>query len=168
MLRKILIAGFVLFSFNVSAQEYDFNDEMKCLADNIYWEARNQSFAGMVAVGNVTMNRVNDPRYPDTICEVVKQGPTQRSWTDPTKYYPVRHRCQFSWYCDGKPDIIPDEDYALYEHIRTTTLRISSGWFGDNTFGSTHYHATYVKPEWAETKTKMTQIGDHIFYKWEK
>lgn len=168
MLRKLLIAGFIIFSFSASAEEYTFDEEMTCLADNMYWEARNQSFAGQVAVGNVTINRVNDDRYPDSICEVVKQGPTQPSWKDPSVFYPVRHRCQFSWYCDGKEDDIHPEDLALYEHLRTVAVKVSTGWFGDNTFGATHYHATYVKPEWASTKTKTTKIDDHIFYKWEK
>ena len=73
--------------------------EVSCLAMNMYHEARNQSFAGQLAVANVTMNRVNDERFPDTICEVVKQGPTRPSWKDKTKRVPIRNRCQFLWFC---------------------------------------------------------------------
>ena len=73
-------------------------EEIRCLAENIYWEARNQSKEGRLAVAQVTLNRVEDPRFPNTICGVVKQ----------TKYYPSGridlHSCQFSWYCDGKSD----------------------------------------------------------------
>ena len=30
----------------------------------------------------------------------------------------------------------------------------------------THYHATYVRPAWARTKTRTTRIEKHIFYRW--
>ena len=38
----------------------------------------------------------------------------------------------------------------------------------DITDGATHYHADYVSPAWKKSKTKTTEIGDHIFYRWEK
>ena len=86
------------------AQEVNADEsEIECLAQNIYHEARSESTAGRMAVALVTLNRVNDKRFPDSICGVVKQ----------TKYYPSGnidlHSCQFSWYCDGKPDTIKDE-----------------------------------------------------------
>ena len=80
-----------------------------CLALNTYHEAKNQSLVGQIATAQVVMNRVEDKRFPNTICEVVKQGPTRPSWEDPKKEYPIRHRCQFSWYCDGKDDTPKNE-----------------------------------------------------------
>ena len=77
-----------------------------CLAENVYFEARNQGTAGWSAVISVTLNRVKDKRFPNTVCEVVKQGPTRESWKKNGIYYPIRHKCQFSWYCDGKADKI--------------------------------------------------------------
>ena len=38
----------------------------------------------------------------------------------------------------------------------------------DITDGATHYHADYVFPAWRKSKTKTVEIGDHIFYRWEK
>ena len=73
-----------------------------CLALNTYHEAKNQSLVGQIATAQVVMNRVEDDRFPSTVCEVVKQDPTRPSWEDPEKEYPIKHRCQFSWYCDGK------------------------------------------------------------------
>jgi len=143
-------------------------EEVKCLADNIYWEARNQTVKGMFAVGNVTMNRMKDRRFPNTVCEVVYQGPTRPSWKDKTKYYPVKNRCQFSWYCDGKADVVPKQDEALYDLILMMSFKIYSGKLKDLTDGATHYHADYVRPEWASSKTKTMKIGQHIFYRWEK
>ena len=138
-----------------------------CLALNTYHEAKNQSLVGQIATAQVVMNRVADDRYPNTVCEVVKQGPHRPSWENPEKEYPVRHRCQFSWYCDGKSDIPKNEkawkkaqDVAFLVYYNKINL--------DVTEGATHYHATYVRPAWARTKTRTTRIEKHIFYRWEK
>ena len=138
-----------------------------CLALNTYHEAKNQSMIGQIATAQVVMNRVEDSRYPNTVCEVVKQGPTRTSWKDPSKRIPVKHRCQFSWFCDGKSDIPKNkkawkkaQDYAYL--VLNNRIQI------DVTEGATHYHATYVKPSWAKTKTRTTRIETHIFYRWEK
>ena len=138
-----------------------------CLALNTYHEAKNKSLVGQVATAQVVMNRVEDDRFPSTVCEVVKQGPTRPSWEDPEKEYPIKHRCQFSWYCDGKPDTPKNEkawrkaqDVAFIVYYNKIQL--------DVTEGATHYHATYVRPSWAKTKKRTTRIEKHIFYRWEK
>ena len=143
------------------------HEEVTCLAENMYYEARNQSFAGQLAVSNVVMNRVADDRYPDTICEVVKQGPVRPSWKGTGKMIPVRNRCQFSWWCDGKSDEPKDietydELYDLATHILYQAMP-----YLDITEGATHYHADYVTPSWAATKTRTVEIEDHIFYRWD-
>jgi len=136
-------------------------EALVCLALNVYHEARDQPFIGQVAVAQVVMNRVKDERYPDDVCGVVKQGLTYSWDTD----YPVLNRCQFSWYCDGKSDKTPDAE----AHNRSMLVAhgVMNGHLDDFVEGSTHYHATYVRPDWAETKTKVVQIGEHIFYRWE-
>ena len=138
-----------------------FAEALVCLALNIYHEARDQPFIGQVAVAQVVMNRVYDDRYPDDVCEVVMQGPTY-SWKPD---FPVRHRCQFSWYCDGKSDRTPDQ--TAWEQALIIAQGVHTGNLDDFVEGATHYHATYVLPEWAETKTLVVQIGEHIFYRWE-
>ena len=140
----------------------------ECLALNMYHEARGQGIAGELAVTAVVLNRVNDKRYPNTICEVVEQGPTRTSWQDPKIRFPVKNRCQFSWFCDGKSDTprnkkIYNRMYNLADAILGNEIS-----FLDITGGATHYHADYVSPAWAKTKTKTTEIMDHIFYRWEK
>ena len=47
-----------------------------CLAKNIYFEAKSESFVGQSAVALVVLNRVKDKRYPDSVCAVVYEGPT--------------------------------------------------------------------------------------------
>lgn len=138
-----------------------FAEALVCLALNVYHEARDQPFIGQVAVAQVVMNRVDDLRYPDTVCEVVEQGPTY-SWKPD---FPVRHRCQFSWYCDGKSDKPRDEQ--AWSNAMMVAHGVFYGNLDDFTEGATHYHATYVHPEWAATKTEIVQIGDHIFYRWD-
>ena len=138
-----------------------------CLALNTYHEAKNQSLVGQIATAQVVMNRVEDNRFPNTICEVVKEGPTRPSWEDPKKEYPIRHRCQFSWYCDGKPDI-PKNEKAWQKAQDVAFLVLYDKIKLDVTEGATHYHATYVRPSWAKTKKRTTRIEKHIFYRWEK
>ena len=156
-------------AFPVPMEMMNMEDDITCLADNMYWEARNQSVKGMLAVGYVTMNRVSDDRYPWNVCEVVEQGPVRESWKNKGEFYPVCNRCQFSWYCDGKSDDIPEADAELYMLIKAMAFKIYFAQDGnDFTQGATHYHAYYVSPEWASTKTQTVTIGDHIFYRWEQ
>ena len=154
-MKKIILVCLLLIGFNA------YGSERECLAENIYFEARNQGFAGWVAVAQVTLNRVKDTRFPNTICEVVKQGLTYESG------FPIRDKCQFSWYCDGIPDEIHQKQ--LYSKILAfSEMMLAKENVLDITDGATHYHADYVKPDWAKTKTRTTEIGDHIFYRWEK
>ena len=141
--------------------------DLDCLARNIYWEARSEPYHGMVAVAQVTLNRVEHKSFPDDICDVVYQGPTRASWKDSSVYYPVKHRCQFSWYCDGRSD--EPRDKKTYKRLLTISKSIVYNTinFVDITDGATHYHADYVKPAWAKVKTRTTRIGNHIFYRWE-
>ena len=136
---------------------------LMCLALNTYHEAKNQSMIGQVATAQVVMNRVADSRYPNSVCEVVKQGPKYKG-----SDVPVRHKCQFSWFCDGKSDE-PRKDSKEWRMAQEYARIVLSGRIVlDVTEGATHYHATYVKPSWAKTKTRTTRIESHIFYRWEK
>ena len=144
-----------------------FQQEAYCLAQNVYFEARNQPAAGQMAVMSVTINRVNDERFPNTVCGVVYEGPSRPSWKGTGEMIPIRHKCQFSWYCDGKSDEIKNKD--AFEEILLLSELVISGTMSimDITEGATHYHADYVRPAWAETKTKTIEIEDHIFYRWD-
>ena len=151
-------------------------EEARCLAENIYHEARDQGTAGWLAVAAVTLNRATDDRFPDTICGVVFQAETKESWTTKGKdvpeiervFYPVRHRCQFRWYCDGKADDI--NNISVYMEIMSLTRLLLTSQFMmfDITDGATFYHADSITPSWAKSKTKTIEIGDHIFYRWKR
>ena len=148
-------------SYKVSVQNIPFNLENSyhCLASNIYWEARNQSLEGKLAVAQVTLNRVESSKYPNTICGVVTQ----------TRYYPSGridlHSCQFSWYCDGIKDE-PIETWGFsYDESFNLAVNFLEKRPMDVTDGSTHYHSVKVEPYWSSTLNKTTQIEEHIFYK---
>ena len=136
-------------------------ESLMCLALNVYHEAKNQSFMGQVAVAQVVMNRVKDARYPNTVCDVVKQAETYKY--KPT--IPIKNKCQFSWYCDGKSDK-PEEPKAWRDAMHVAN-GVYNGHIGDFVEGATHYHAYYVNPSWAKVKKYVLRIDDHIFYKWE-
>lgn len=142
-----------------------------CMAKNMYHEAKSQSLAGQLAVGLVVLNRVKSKNWPNDVCKVIYQGPVRESWKtkkDPSlksherEYYPIRHRCQFSWYCDGFRDSIKEP--TVYAKIYKYANKLIGNQIFDFTNGSTHYHATYVSPDWSNLKV-VTVIDDHIFYK---
>ena len=130
-----------------------------CLAMNLYHETRGETLAGNIAVGYVTMNRVADKRYPDTVCGVVHQA-KYHGWD---LVNPIKNRCQFSWYCDGLSDN-PQDGKAMLESV-ILAKHIIAGTVTDISEGATHYHATYVNPYWSGDMTVVLEVGQHIFYK---
>ncbi len=153
------------------------NRQAHCLALNVYYEARGSNLADMYAVSDVVLNRVRDTRYPNTICDVIYQGPVRESWKtkqDPElpdeerQYNPVRNMCQFSWYCDGKDDIPDDETGWATAQMVAGSILFANKHRGI-TEGATHYHATYVRPNWRNDRgmQHIGRIGSHIFYRWE-
>lgn len=125
--------------------------QQKCLAEAIYFEARSEPRKGQLAVAQVVLNRVKNPAYPDTICKVVYQNRD--------KY----NECQFSFACDGRRDVVFDQ--ASWRQAKQLAGEVTSGaaWL-DDVGTSTHYHATYVRPNWASVFKKKAKIGLHVFY----
>ena len=138
----------------------DDKPEMWCLALNIYYEARSSNRADRMAVADVVLNRVNHTYYPNTVCEVVQQG---KQYADGRM---VRNRCQFSWYCDGKSDWPTNMDAWVEAQQIAYNMLVHNDARGI-TEGATHYHATYVSPQWARDFALVGRIGEHIFYRWE-
>lgn len=127
--------------------------EARCLAIGIYHEARGEPDAGQIAVGQVIMNRVRSNYYPDTPCGVVFQNAEKK------------HRCQFSFACDGRSDEPQDFDaWARAVAIAGTLVEGDNPALDADLAISTHYHATSVRPGWAAKLRRTGQIGRHIFY----
>lgn len=137
------------------------SEERHCLTEAIYFEARNQTVNGKIAVGSVILNRVKNSNFPDTICGVVHQGPLDGS--------PITlHRCQFSYYCDGKSDKPPTDnilEIAAWDMAHFVSEALLLGMVDRNAGGGTHYHADYVTPFWSEVYTQVAVVDKHLFYK---
>ena len=163
-MKHFITAVMLLFvSGSASAQNFELEKlfpQVECMALNIYYEARGSNLADKAAVADVVLNRVNDTRYPNTVCEVVKQGLQDANGNM------RRNKCQFSWYCDGKADNPQNQDlYVEAQSIAWNMVEESK--YRGITEGATHYHATYVNPRWASTLQLVGRIGAHIFYRWE-
>ena len=142
--------------------------DAECLAKNIYFEAGVESTAGKLAVANVTINRTSDKNYPNTICGVVQEGIHYYNAAK-DKHFPVRDRCQFSWYCDGLLD--EPREGRTWESAQELAKRVLVNHYDkaliDITDGATHYHANWMEtyPSWSKKKKVMASIDRHIFYR---
>ena len=130
----------------------DWRSEIECLALNIYHEARGEPMRGQLAVGHVVLNRVADRRFPSSVCGVVRQGEENRL-----------HRCQFSWWCDGRSD--RPRDAEAWRESKALARTVFWGFSKDPSQGALWYHATYVKPLWRKALDRGPKIGEHIFYR---
>lgn len=138
--------------FVLSATGADRNRAVQCLAEAVYYEAAREPEVGQEAVAQVVLNRLRHPAYPKSVCGVVYQGSARATG------------CQFTFTCDGSLRYKPMA--ALWSRAKVVAERALNGYV-DKTVGSaTHYHAQYVAPYWAPTLVKMTQVGQHIFYRW--
>ena len=134
-------------------------EQRECLAQNIYHEARGETIAGQVAVAWVTLNRMESNRFPNTICDVVYQARTDSNGN------PLRHQCQFSWYCDGRSDRIRNQ--REWEDVQLITDVVLLDWArakDSPVSNATFYHADYVEPYWASAFTEVAVVDSHIFY----
>lgn len=116
-----------------------------CLALNMYHESAGESEIGQIAVGFVTLNRVVDPGWRDTICEVVYQ------------------RSQFSWTL--RPSKIPHKHKALFMKTLVLAKRVIHDINLDPSGGSTYFHAVGTMPCWLPDVDKYVTIDNHVFYR---
>ena len=129
--------------------------DVKCLAKNIYYESRGEPTEGKVAVGIVTLNRVNHPSYPDTVCDVVHH----KTKTNSGKYI-----CQFSWTCNKR--IPPKETDPIWRESVNIAMKLLLGEYTmlQQKYKKAYYfHNTSVSPQWRTTQ--VARVGRHIFYR---
>lgn len=138
--------------FVLSADADDSARALHCMTQAIYYEAAREPVRGQQAVAQVVLNRVRHPAYPKSICGVIYQGAAR-----PTG-------CQFTFTCDGALHWTPQA--SLWRQAQDVARRALGGFVDKDVGSATHYHAAYVVPYWAPTLVKMTQVGQHIFYRW--
>ena len=132
-----------------------FNEDVNCLAQNIYYEAAKEPFEGKLAVAQVTLNRVNSGKFANNVCGVVKQK-------DKINGVMI---CQFSWFCNQAYMHIIRNQYQWEESVIAAKKALTEPVAHDGIYrtGAMYYHANYVNPGWK--LTRVTQIGNHIFYR---
>lgn len=123
--------------------------DWECMTRAIYFEARGESLRGQFAVAEVILNRMDSPDYPATVCGVVEQSSAAG--------------CQFSFYCDGRTDQMRDAR-AIWRAERIARVMMD-GAPRALTMGATHFHATWVQPDWSAQLPLTVAIGAHLFYR---
>jgi spore germination cell wall hydrolase CwlJ-like protein len=124
---------------------------LRCLTQAVYYEAANEPLQGRRAVAQVVLNRMRHPAYPNSVCSVVYQG-IERGWG-----------CQFSFVCDGA--LLRTPATGLWREAQAVAQAALGGYVEASVGTATHYHADYVLPKWAFNLGKITQLGRHIFYR---
>jgi spore germination cell wall hydrolase CwlJ-like protein len=138
--------------FVLTADGGDRARAVHCMAQAVYYEAAREPLKGQQAVAQVVLNRMRHPAYPKSVCGVVFQGAARTTG------------CQFTFTCDGSLRWAPQAD--LWRRAEEVAKRALAGYVDKQVGSATHYHAAYVAPYWAPTLVKMTQVGQHIFYRW--
>lgn len=129
-------------------------DELQCLAENIYFEARGEPLNGQYAVAEVTLNRTRAPHFPHTICAVVHEA----HW-DPGRRRAV---ADFSWTELG--DLYPGDGLA-WKRAKDVANAEYDDLHDPVVPGALFYHSTSVRPAWARNRKTVATIGNHIFYR---
>jgi len=128
--------------------------ELNCLAMNVYYESRGEPVDGQYGVAEVTMNRVSDSRYPDTVCAVVYQ----KRWDTLRK----RNVSAFSW---TEFDVMPHPQGQAWESAKAVATSTYRGERQAVLDGAVHYHAVHIRPSWSVGNPPVARIGRHIFYR---
>ncbi|MBA6141693.1 MULTISPECIES: cell wall hydrolase [Pseudomonas] len=126
------------------------DDSLTCLARTLYWEAKGADAKDMAAVASVVLNRLGQDGFPDTICGVVKQGVESKA-------------CQFSWWCDGRPDQV--EEPQRYDVAKEIARKALNQQLQDSTGGALYFHDRSVHPAWAKTYRRTAKTTHFLFYK---
>ena len=123
------------------------SSDPKCnlLAEVIVFEARGEPNIGKAAVAHVILNRKQDPRWGNSIRDVIHQP-----W-------------QFSYLKDKHKQAPPTN--RDWDKARKIAHAVISGAEYNPVGDATHYHATHVRPTWAKKLQPVAKIGNHIFYK---
>jgi len=150
----LMILLLVLMRVDISKAE---ESEISCLAEAIYFESRSEGLLSQLGVAIVVLNRAELENYPSNVCDVVHQA---KEW----KGNPIRNKCMFSYWCDGKSERI--ENHNAYEQSLFVAKLALNGVTIKAISDATHYHARYVKPGWSQSKRfkRLIRLDNHIFY----
>lgn len=126
--------------------------QTRCLALSVYWEGRSEIEAGQVAIAHTVLNRARNGKFPRAICSVVTQGDNDG-----------KPGCQFAWWCDGKSD--EPTNASQWKAAVKAAQQAMSPKAPDPTGGALYFHGNNDNPCWKKTRTQLTCIGNHVFYR---
>jgi N-acetylmuramoyl-L-alanine amidase len=141
----VLAAVFATAASAAAAEDAPSERTVSCLAEAVYFEARGEPTQGRAAVAYVVLNRAESGKFPKTPCAVVAEG------------------CQFSYRCDGRPETLADR--ADRDAAFATAKAVLTGAVADPTHGALFFHASRIRPGWFEKRTRVGEIGNHVFYR---
>ena len=124
----------------------ELSDEMLCLAQAVYFEARGESLSGQLAVAQVVINRAESGRFASSYCGVVTQP------------------SQFSFVRGGR---IPSANVgsAAWNRAAAIALIAHEGLWRSEAGDALYFHASHVSPRWARARTTLATIDRHVFYR---
>lgn len=149
-LRRVSLTGPAAQPFRLG-NALDASRDLDCLTQAAYYEARGEGRDGMRAVVQVVLNRVRHPAFPKSVCSVVFQGSARSTG------------CQFSFTCSGA--MRGRVNRAAWDRARNVASAALSGSVFAPVGNSTHFHTTAVSPRWGASLVRVTQVGDHLFYR---
>jgi spore germination cell wall hydrolase CwlJ-like protein len=147
-------SGYKVDRARAIAEHHDERKNLMCLARNVYFEARGEPMKGQRAVAEVTLNRVASGNYPDSICDVVYQ----KGWDASRK----RYVGAFSW---TEFKNLPNPAGEAWKQAWQAAEEVYFGTEPPVVEGAMHFHAVYIKPDWAHGRRPIAKIGQHVFYK---
>ncbi len=153
MASPFLTAGQVLAADEVVADKMaseEMSSDLACLAKASYFEARGEGQHSMTAVASVIMNRVASEDFPNTVCDVVRGGGEEKG-------------CQFSWYCDGEPDIA--EEAELWQEAKQVARKVLANKVADPTGGALFFHGESIGEPWTKERERLVALGGFVFYR---
>ena len=169
-----IVMGLIVTNPLALSDPADIHEELYCLALNAYHEARGVSMDEMIAVSQVVMNRVDNSKHYTTVCDVITEGPIRQSWRsimdDTLKdeervWYPIRDKCQFSWYCDGKSDAV--RNMTGWEDAVISAYLVYNGYGEDRVHGAMYYYAHHKvsRPTWSQNMAVTAVLDGHTYLK---
>lgn len=148
-----VLVYFAILGHDRSREVRTRNQDLTCLAKNVYYEARGEPLDGQYAVAEVTLNRVASKHYPNTVCDVVYQE----------NFDVIRKRnvSAFSW---TELDVSPPMDRGLWNRAWRVAEEVYDDKAEPRVEGALFYHSRYIRPRWSRRKRPIAKIGNHVFY----
>lgn len=146
----------------ISAQSLgdDFDRELMCMANNLYFEDSMHGEYGMQMVAYTVLNRYNDGRHrwPVDICKIVYE---------PSSNPEMPKKCAFSWTCDGVLSVIELQSKAWEMALRVAEHVLYSWETYDISEGALYYYKCGLdkSQSWMHNIEYIKQVGVHCFYK---